>query len=226
MLVTQRMTKAHGSYNGMWVFPGGYGAPANACQNNVHLTTVPLLEGKVDIGETAEEGALREFEEETGLRLIDGSIRTVALWQPQDGRSAKTYLMVCYTGVIAGHDSVGSALKALRMQPDEVAQGTFLPPETWPQVLPEVVRGLVTVPGSPTARPRAVPSIKVAPERNEKGKPVYLTGEVPVQSIADGLGGGHQFALYQLAINNQVGFDHDFLRQSSESPRSPLGPRR
>ena len=101
LLVTQRVSRSrHGSYNGMWVFPGGPPRGYSFCRSYLGLLSVyrcravagvatrvnsasSLVAGKVDIGETPEEGAMREFEEETGLTLIDGSLKAVALWQPQ-----------------------------------------------------------------------------------------------------------------------------------------------
>ena len=204
VLVTQRQTRlgVKGGYQGMWVFPGG----------------------KVDIGETAEEGAMREFEEETGLRLIPGSIRAIALWQAVDPPNAKTYLMLCYTGIIAGHDEPASALKALRMQPDEVSQGAFVPLEIWPRLLPERVRGAIkNLPQSQKAHP-ILDAIRVSPERNAKGRPVYLKSDVTAQEIADGIGGGHQFALFQLGMSHGTQFEYNFLRGSGDSASPRLAP--
>jgi len=194
-LVTQRCSRG-GSYNGMWVFPGG----------------------KVDIGESPEEGAMREFEEETGLRLIPGSIRAVALWQPQDLGSGKTYLMICYTGTIAEHDTAAGALKALKLQPEEVATATFLPPAVWPSLLPTRVRNLIqdNIEAAQEKPPTKLPAIKCNPERDSKDRVVHVKAEVLVRDIARGIGGGHQFALLQLGMSNLSQFEYDFLRNSGE----------
>jgi len=166
VLITQRQSRVGGSYNSMWVFPGGH----------------------VDPGESVEEGALREFREETGLELDPSTMRAVALWQPYDAKGGKTFLMVCYTGTIAGQLSMAGAIYSLALQANEVARAAFVDPGLLlrrtdqlrcqaDQSLPQI-QALIPSMITSTDHASCIPG-----------------PEVPLEDIASGIGGGHEFAL-------------------------------
>ena len=117
--------------------------------------------------------------------------------------------MVCYTGLISGHDSSETALKALKMQAEEVAQGAFLPPATWFHLLPQAVR----FPIGELVEHRVPMTASLASMKLDDSTSVYVQGEVEASTVAEGLGGGHQFALYHLAVTNQA---------DMSNPQSPI----
>lgn len=96
LLVTRRAASG-GSYNSMWVFPGG----------------------AIDPGESPEIAGARELLEETGLVISPSSLRPLCLYQARNENFCLTYLMLIYSG------SVESG--TLRLQRKEVAEAAFLP---------------------------------------------------------------------------------------------------
>ena len=74
VLLTRRCNRRRGTYNRLWVFPGGH----------------------VDAGEQLEQAAARELLEETGLQCSETSLRPVGIWQAQVIKQKRQFcMMVC-----------------------------------------------------------------------------------------------------------------------------------
>uniref|UniRef100_A0A7S4QEZ3 Nudix hydrolase domain-containing protein n=1 Tax=Alexandrium monilatum TaxID=311494 RepID=A0A7S4QEZ3_9DINO len=112
LLLTRRAASG-GSYNSMWVFPGGV----------------------VDAGEAPAAAGARELEEETGLSVEPGSLRLLCTYQARNEPLCLTYLMLMYNGEVRGG--------ALRMQRKEVAQAAFLTRDAVARLLAQEDRGEV-----------------------------------------------------------------------------------
>lgn len=148
---------------------------------------------------------MREFNEETGLSVQPASLEPLAVWQAQDTHSGKTYLMICFHANIANHSTVDSALAALKLQPDEVASGAFLPPNLWPAMLPVQVQESMHKPKEQEIEvSRTVQGVSTASSKDPSANFQYKTAKVNIGTVAKGIGGGHQFALYHLHLRNSM----------------------
>ncbi|CAK0880586.1 unnamed protein product [Prorocentrum cordatum] len=96
LLITRRAARG-GSYNSMWVFPGG----------------------AVDAGEAAPDAACRELLEETGVKLRRESLEFLCAYQARNEALCLTYLMLIYSGE-------AEEPCPLRLSRKEVAQAAYL----------------------------------------------------------------------------------------------------
>uniref|UniRef100_A0A7S3PLI9 Nudix hydrolase domain-containing protein n=1 Tax=Aplanochytrium stocchinoi TaxID=215587 RepID=A0A7S3PLI9_9STRA len=113
LLLTQRVHKKKGSYNDIWVFPGGH----------------------VERGERIAEAASREMQEETGLMINPDSLQPLCCWQEfMVTKTFQVQFLIClYVGsyeVEEGIDEV-SFLKGLNPQEEEVNSAVLMPKGTW-----------------------------------------------------------------------------------------------
>eukprot|EP01062_Namystynia_karyoxenos_P041849 TRINITY_DN30532_c0_g1_i1.p1 TRINITY_DN30532_c0_g1~~TRINITY_DN30532_c0_g1_i1.p1 ORF type:complete len:328 (+),score=110.77 TRINITY_DN30532_c0_g1_i1:79-984(+) len=115
-VVTQRAARG-GSFNGMWVFPGGH----------------------VDAGESLEQAAEREVLEEIGLRVDSASLRQLGVYQVMDPRRRRTFAMVIFRAdVVANQESrlLQEPHRLLQLQQAEVARAALLPASVLPDLAP------------------------------------------------------------------------------------------
>eukprot|EP00658_Telonema_sp_P-2_P041243 TRINITY_DN29493_c0_g1_i1.p2 TRINITY_DN29493_c0_g1~~TRINITY_DN29493_c0_g1_i1.p2 ORF type:complete len:255 (+),score=47.17 TRINITY_DN29493_c0_g1_i1:317-1081(+) len=106
ILITQRATRSGGTYNGMWVFPGGH----------------------VDANErSVAEAAAREVLEETGLQVEN--LKPIGVWQAQQVRQMRQYAMIVFVGEVVGDEAV-------KLQEEEVECAAWVPREHAARLLP------------------------------------------------------------------------------------------
>jgi 8-oxo-dGTP pyrophosphatase MutT (NUDIX family) len=183
LMITQRVHKKKGTYNDMYVFPGGH----------------------VEAGETLAQGALREFQEETGLDMEISTMKLVCCWQEVLPAKGIQFLMLVYSGDV----SVPKERKSgefewddLCLQNAEVATLALLPERTWEAV---GIRGncqemLEAVHYEPADQEDQVGTLNQDGECNT----VLRHVQIPANDVTGykshfgaGIGSGHRFALMQ-----------------------------
>jgi len=116
LLLTQRVHKKSGSYNDIWVFPGGH----------------------VERGETFAEAAARETREETGLNIPEESLQSLCCWQEflVNKKHQVQFLICVFSGVYEVEDEVDEEafLNNLKLQEQEVASAVLMPKGVWDQM--------------------------------------------------------------------------------------------
>eukprot|EP00514_Thraustochytrium_sp_LLF1b_P000888 CAMPEP_0184520118 /NCGR_PEP_ID=MMETSP0198_2-20121128/6994_1 /TAXON_ID=1112570 /ORGANISM="Thraustochytrium sp., Strain LLF1b" /LENGTH=452 /DNA_ID=CAMNT_0026910689 /DNA_START=151 /DNA_END=1505 /DNA_ORIENTATION=- len=113
LIITQRVKKHKGTYNSLYVFPGGH----------------------VEARETLEEGAIREFREETGLDVKLETLKMVCCWQEMLLSKNLHFLMLVYSACVVSYDKSGEfSFDDIALQKDEVAKLALLPEEIWDDV--------------------------------------------------------------------------------------------
>jgi len=192
VVLTQRIRKkkAQGAtYNGMFVFPGG------------HVDLLPSGES-----ETLRAAAMREFKEETGLKLREGSLKPLCTYQADlmrsGPRSGRGYFIVFFEGEV-DPDSISSNLEKTfeNLQREEVGKVCLLPKSCFEYFIPESLGGM-GVKKARAAMKKALPVESVSVDLRRS--PLLEQGETPLRSILGsggegtgecGLGMGHRFAL-------------------------------
>jgi len=165
LLVTQRAFR--GMYDGMWVFPGGH----------------------VDGGEGLAAAAMREVVEETGVEVLPGTLRPLAVWEGTVSSKQRQFCVVFFAGdVSAGAEDPAQ----LQLQAHEVHRAAWVPRELLPRLLDTHTLHTADV----------VPSFSPGDDGGRRPAPPLSLAEIQA-----GLGEGHKFALktYLEALNSADG---------------------
>jgi hypothetical protein len=91
LLISRRLLNVKqetAAWNAMWVFPGG----------------------GVDVGESLEDAAVREYQEEIGLDIDPATLTPLCLWQAAVPAQHKQYLIVMFKGSVMDNNKPGSLL--------------------------------------------------------------------------------------------------------------------
>jgi 8-oxo-dGTP pyrophosphatase MutT (NUDIX family) len=191
LMITQRVHKKKGTYNDMYVFPGGH----------------------VEAGETLAQGALREFQEETGLDMELSTMKLVCCWEEVLPAKSLQFLMLVYVGDVSVPASRASGefeWGDLSLQKAEVATLALMPENLWADVSTRA-DSKATIPGVRFEKAGSDAGDRTVVVAGDGGNTDVNTGAVtmtytniPANDITGhdsgfgtGIGSGHRFALLQ-----------------------------
>jgi 8-oxo-dGTP pyrophosphatase MutT (NUDIX family) len=194
LLISRRLLdvkKENAAWNAMWVFPGG----------------------GVDVGESLEDAAVREYQEEIGLKIDPATLTPLCLWQAAVPAQHKQYLIIMFKGsVIDSDEQAGSQLDiettVPELQVDEVSALAFLPRDAlhvfvdnWQHELQEQP---MTFPGSENVEAFAGWEA-VADERVQRRATFNLPEMEGDGGWKSGVSGGNRFALIHYLAGLELG---------------------
>jgi len=168
LILTQRVTRKKGGvYNGLWVFPGGH----------------------VEAQETVEDGAAREFAEETGLEIDPTSIKLRTCWQEVLPPRHLQFLMLVFSADVRNEKFQWNDL---RLQKEEVHALALIPKKAWKAVAHRE-----------DSIQMEFPCVKY-PHVDESGNGMgdFVATTIPANDVIGlghgrGIGGAHRYALMQ-----------------------------